>query len=124
MTWLSKAAGIKAAKHGNDVIMAPRGYCYFDYPQEGDAPKAFWMLPLPLKKVYSFNPVPKSLIGPASKHIMGGEATLWTEYVTTEAQAQHQLMPRLAALSEALWTSPSRKNYNDFVQRLKVIYIK
>ena len=124
MTWLSKAAGIKAAKHGNDVIMAPRGYCYFDYPQEGDAPKAFWMLPLPLKKVYAFNPIPRSLIGPASKHIMGGEATLWTEYVTTEAQAQHQLMPRLAALSEALWTSPSRKNYNDFVQRLKVIYIK
>ena len=124
MTWISKAAGIKAAKHGNDVIMAPRGFCYFDYPQEGDAPKAFWMLPLPLKKVYAFNPIPRSLIGPASKRIMGGEATLWTEYVSTEAQAEHQLMPRLAALSEALWTSPSRKNYKDFTERLKVIYIK
>jgi hexosaminidase len=124
MSWLSKGAGIKAAKHGNDVIMAPRGYCYFDYPQEGDMAKAFWMLPLPLKKVYSFSPVPGGLLPKQQKHILGGEATLWTEYVTSEAQVQHQLMPRLAALAEALWTSPSRKNYKDFVQRLKAIYTK
>jgi hexosaminidase len=121
MSWLSKGAGIKAAKYGNDVIMAPRGYCYFDYPQEGDIAKAFWMLPLPLKKVYSFNPVPGGLLPKQQKHILGGEATLWTEYVATEAQAEHQLMPRLAALAEALWTSPSRKNYKDFTERLKAV---
>ncbi len=121
MSWLSKAAGIKAARHGNDVIMAPRGYCYFDYPQRGDAPKAFWMLPLPLRKVYRFAPLPKSLTGSAASHILGGEATLWTEYVPTEAQAEHQLMPRMAAMAEALWTAPARKDFADFSQRLKAI---
>lgn len=118
MSWLSKGAGIKAAKHGNDVIMAPRGYCYFDYPQKGDVAKAFWMLPLPISKVYKFNPVPKSLNSVAAKHIMGGEATLWTEYVSTEAQAWHQLLPRLAAMSEALWTRPEKKDYADFQRRV------
>ena len=121
MSWLSKGAGIKAARHGNNVIMAPRGYCYFDYPQGGDAPKAFWMLPLPLKKVYSFNPIPGGLLPKEQKHILGGEATLWTEYVTTEAQAMHQLFPRLAAMSEALWTKPKNKNFKDFEKRLKVL---
>jgi hexosaminidase len=121
MSWLSKKAGIKAARHGNDVIMAPRGYCYFDYPQRGDMAKAFWMLPLPLRKAYSFNPAPGSLRGKAAKHILGGEGTLWTEYVSTEAQAGHQLMPRLAALSEALWTGPHRKNYSNFSKRLKAM---
>ena len=124
MSWLSKDAGIKAAKHGNNVIMAPRGYCYFDYPQEGDAVKAIWMLPLPLKKVYAFDPMPKGLSVANSKHILGGEATLWTEYVTTEEQALHQLMPRLAALSEALWTSKTGKNYTSFVKRVKALSIK
>ena len=124
MSWLSKDAGIKAAKHGNNVIMAPRGYCYFDYPQEGDAVKAIWMLPLPLKKVYSFDPLPKGVSSASSKHILGGEATLWTEYVTTEEQALHQLMPRLAALSESLWTSKTRKNYTNFAERVKALSIK
>lgn len=121
MSWLSKDAGIKAAKHGNDVIMAPRGYCYFDYPQKGDVAKAFWMLPLPISKVYKFDPTPKTLNKVASKHILGGEATLWTEYVSTEEQAWHQLVPRLAALSEALWTKPENKNYANFQKRIQTI---
>lgn len=121
MSWLSRTAGIKAAKHGNDVIMAPRGYCYFDYPQKGDVAKAFWMLPLPLKKVYSFNPIPRGLLPKEQKHILGGEATLWTEYVSTEAQVEHQLFPRLAAMAEALWTKPKNKNFKDFKKRLKAL---
>jgi hexosaminidase len=51
--------------------------------------------------------------------VIGGEATLWTEYVHTEQQALYQLMPRLAAMSEALWTNPERKNFADFKERIK-----
>ena len=121
MSWMSKEAGSKAARHGNDVIMAPRGYCYFDYPQEGDPIKAIWMLPLPLKKVYSFDPKPKGLTASAANHILGGEATLWTEYVKTVQETQHQLFPRVTALAEALWTKPGKKNYNDFQRRLQLL---
>ena len=119
MSWLSKAAGIKAAKHGNDVIMTPRTYCYFDYPQSTSEPlHAIWMLYLSLKKVYAFDPMPTGLTPTQQKHIIGGEATLWTEYVKTEAEANHQLLPRLAALAESLWTKPERKNFKDFLIRL------
>lgn len=120
MSWMDKSAGIKAAKHGNKVIMAPRGYCYFDYPQKGDKAKAIWMLPLPLKKVYAFSPYSGRLNDRENALIIGGEATLWTEYVKTEEQALHQLMPRLAAIAEALWTNPSQKNFTDFKRRLSI----
>jgi hexosaminidase len=122
MSWLSKQAGIKAAKSGNDAIMAPRAYCYFDYPQHSkDKMKAIWMLPLPLKKVYAFDPMPKGLSDAAQKHVIGGEATLWTEYVSTEKQLMYQLMPRLCAMSEALWTKPQLKNFDDFESRVKTL---
>ena len=121
MSWLSKDAGVKAARHGNDVVMAPRGYCYFDYPQKGDKLKAIWMLPLPLSKVYSFDPKPKGLSIAAQRHILGGEATLWTEYVSTEEQAWHQLFPRLAAMAEALWNDGKNKNFKDFERRLDAL---
>jgi hexosaminidase len=121
MSWLSKSAGIKAARHGNEVVMAPRGYCYFDYPQAGDHARAFWMLPLPLRKVYAFDPMPHGLSASEQKHIVGGEATLWTEYVSTEDEVWHQLLPRLAALSEVLWCRPENKNYSDFKKRIKAI---
>ncbi len=118
MSWMDKTAGIKAAKHSNKVIMAPRGFCYFDYPQKGERPRAIWMLPLPIKKVYSFQPVSKRLNGAQNELILGGEAALWTEYVKTEEQAIHQLMPRMAAIAEALWTPENRKNFKEFSRRI------
>ena len=125
MSWLSYGAGRKAARHGNDAIMAPRTFCYFDYPQTIHDPlRAIWMLYLPLRKAYSFDPMPRGLTDREQRHILGGEATLWTEYVTTEQQAWHQLMPRLAALSEALWTKQERKDISDFRQRLTLIPAK
>ena len=121
MSWLSKGAGIKAAKHGNNVIMAPRGYCYFDYPQQGDKLKAFWMLPLPIRKVYSFSPAVHVLSAAAQSHILGGEATLWTEYVDSESEVWHQMWPRVSALAEALWTRSERRDFADFKLRLDKI---
>lgn len=122
MSWMDKSAGIKAAKRGNKVIMAPRGYCYFDYPQKGDKLKAIWMLPLPLKKVYRFRPASKLLNEQQNALILGGEATLWTEYVTSEDAALYQLMPRMAAMAEALWTASDKRNYKDFLHRLSMLH--
>ncbi len=103
MSWRGKGAGIKGAKHGNQVIMAPRFYCYFDYPQTAkDKKHAWWMTYIPVKKVERFTPKSKLLSAEQNKNIIGGEATLWTEYVTNEKELWHQLVPRIAALGKAL----------------------
>lgn len=103
MSWLDKSAGIRAAKQGREVIMAPRFYCYFDYPHNIKEKKAaWWMTYLPVKKVARFNPKSKRLNVQQNAKIIGAEATLWTEYISLEKQLWHQLMPRLGEFSKTL----------------------
>ena len=54
------------------------------------------------KKVAHFNPLSLELSAKQNQNIIGGESTLWTEYVTNEAELWHQLMPRLKAFGDAL----------------------
>lgn len=118
MSWLDKYAGIKAAKANHQVVMAPRFYCYFDYPQKrSERKKAWWMVYLPIQKVYRFTPTVKALSTQANSNIIGGEATLWTEYDLNEKQLFHQLSPRVFAISEALWGT--NKDYKNFSERLE-----
>ena len=124
MSWLDKHAGVTATEHNNRAIMTPRFFCYFDYPSGiTDKKGAWYMTYLPVKKVYHFNPAVKSVPEEKQKLILGGQANVWTEHIATEKQLQHQIMPRLAAMSEALWTSPALKDYDDFKERLNFSYV-
>ena len=117
MSWLDKNAGIKAMEHGNAVIMTPRTFCYFDYPQKmSDKKPAWWMLYLTLHQVYKFDPLPKHATAQQHKLVLGGQANVWTEYITDEKQLHHQVMPRLAAMAEALWSK--EKDFADFKERM------
>ena len=122
MSWLSRHAGVKAAEHGNQAIMTPRLFCYFDYPQKiTDKRGAWYMTNLSLRKVYHFNPNAKSLSSEKQKLILGGQANVWTEHIANEKELRHQIMPRLAAMSEALWSKPEQKNFQSFKRRAKGI---
>ncbi|MFA3784221.1 beta-N-acetylhexosaminidase [Melioribacteraceae bacterium 4301-Me] len=126
MSWRGIKGGIEAARSGHDVVMTPTTFCYFDYYQ-GDPetePKAIGGN-LPLEKVYSFEPTPTdSLTEDQSKHILGGQANLWTEYVPTPSHAEYMLLPRLAALAEDVWTPKELKNYKSFLFRVNELVKK
>ena len=125
MSWRGFKGGIEAAEQGHDVVMTPTGYCYFDYYQgpEDQEPLA-WGGSLPVSKVYQFNPVPEEMDEEAAKHVIGGQANLWTEYVQSEAQAEYMTFPRIAALSEAVWTKQENKNWEDFSGRLNQLFAR
>ncbi|GAA4280459.1 hypothetical protein GCM10022260_08800 [Gaetbulibacter aestuarii] len=121
MSWRGNRGGIAAAKENHDVIMSPNSHCYFDHYQSKNKdtePLAIGGY-LPIEKVYAFNPVPDELDGHKHQFILGGQANLWTEYITSQSQAEYMLFPRMTALSEVLWTSPDQKNWGDFKWRLK-----
>lgn len=123
MSWRGMQGGIDAAKQGNDVIMTPVSHCYFDYYQSEnpDEPLAIGGF-LPLKKVYSFNPIPLELNAEEAKHILGAQANLWTEYIPTEKQAEYMVFPRILALAEVAWSGPSQNfetDYPDFFSRVE-----
>ncbi|MCK7477156.1 MAG: family 20 glycosylhydrolase [Candidatus Moduliflexus flocculans] len=60
-------------------------------------------------KVYAFEPVPDALTEDEAGHVLGGQANLWTEYISDGKHAEYMALPRLAALAEAVW-SPKNKS--------------
>ena len=122
MSWRGIKGGVDAAKQKHYVVMSPGKPCYFDHYQSKDKAKE----PLaiggfnPLDSVYLYNPTPKSLTEEESKFILGAQANVWTEYILDFKQVEYMSMPRMAALSEVLWTPLDKKNFKDFVVRLKL----
>lgn len=119
MSWTGWEGGIKAANAGHDVIMVPLDYVYFDHYQGYNSfePQA-WGGYNGLKRVYEFPVVPEGINAENEKHIIGGQANLWTETIITPEHVEYMLLPRMAALSESLWSS--EKDWESFARTIDV----
>jgi hexosaminidase len=119
MSWRGTAGGIAAARAGHDVVMAPTSNTYLDYAQSRDPGEPVGQTALlTLGKVYAFDPVPDELEPQFARHILGGQAQVWTEYMADAKAVEYMAFPRLTALAEAVWTPKSRKDYASYVARL------
>ena len=120
MSWRGEAGGIEAAKMGHDVIMTPGSPNYFDHYQAGPEgePMAFGGMNT-LKKVYAYEPIPKELNESQAKYVLGAQANLWTEYITTAEHVEYMVLPRMLALAESVWSAKGSKDWDDFNNRLK-----
>lgn len=119
MSWRGIDGGISAARQGHDVIMTPTSYCYFDYYQADTLfePKAIGGFTT-LKKVYSYEPTPAELTITQSKHILGAQGNLWTEYIPTTKHAEYMAVPRMIALAEVVWSPKKERDWTDFRHRM------
>lgn len=123
MSWRGVEGGIAAAKAGHKAIMTPGGYCYFDHyqhQQDADTQKPYLSICCltTVDKVYLYDPVPAEFTPEQAKLILGAQANLWTEYVHSPEQAEYLVAPRMTALSEVQWTPVSKKNYDEFKNRI------
>ena len=100
VAWQSAERARVGAASGHDVVMAPSDTTYFNFWQSRAVRQPGHEGYLPWTKVLGFEPLPGS-------HVLGGEGALWTEYVRTSDELDTMLLPRLAALSEALWSTAS-----------------
>ena len=122
MSWRGTEGGIAAAREGNNVIMTPTNYSYFDFYQ-GDPetePLAMnWAKRIiTLDTVYTFEPIPDVLTADEQKYIIGAQANLWTEYISTPEYVEYMVWPRATALSEVVWSPKSHRDIDDFYLRL------
>ena len=119
MSWRGFEGGIEAAKLGHDVVMTPTSDCYIDYYQGpmDQEPLSIGGY-VPLSKVYNFSPIPPGLDAEAAKHILGGQANLWTEYVPNFKHAEYMTFPRIAAMAEVLWSPKDVRGWDDFSRRI------
>ncbi|MBC2607512.1 family 20 glycosylhydrolase [Pelagicoccus albus] len=106
-SWRGAEGLAAAAKAGHNVILS-NGY-YID-------------LIHPAKDHYLNDPLPEGhgLSEEEQARVLGGEATMWAEWVSPET-IDSRVWPRTAAIAERLWSSGSVKDVDDMYRRLDYI---
>lgn len=109
-SWRGTAALADAAKKGYDGILS-NGY-YID-------------LSYPTSQHYLVDPIPAdtTMTIDEQKHILGGEATMWGEWVSPET-IDSRIWPRTAAVAERLWSPRHTTDVDDMYRRLAVISLQ
>ena len=109
-SWRGPASLADAAKKGYNGILSA-GY-YID-------------LIFPASQHYVADPLPaeSALTPDEAKHVMGGEATMWGEWVSPET-IDSRIWPRTAAIAERLWSPRSIVDVADMYRRLGVISLQ
>ena len=120
MSWRGESAGFQTARMGQDVVMTPGNYLYFDFYQADPRKQPFAIGGYtPIRKVYSYNPLPAdSLTAEEAKHILGVQANTWTEYITTPEHLEYMMFPRALAVAEIGWTPQDKRDWQDFKSRV------
>jgi hexosaminidase len=106
-SWRGAESLAQAARQGFDGILSS-GY-YID-------------LMHPAYKHYLVDPLPASsdLDQQQAAHILGGEATMWSEWVNPE-NIDSRIWPRTAAIAERFWSQASINDVDDMYRRLAVV---
>ena len=120
MSWRGEDGGIKSARMGHDVVMTPGNYMYLDFYQADPKTQPYAIGGYtPIKKVYSYDPVPAdSLTAEECRHILGVQANTWTEYIQTPEHLEYMMFPRALAVAEIGWTSQELRTWEDFKPRM------
>jgi len=109
-SWRGPASLAEAARKGYDGILSS-GY-YID-------------LMYPASQHYKTDPVASdgTLSDAELAHILGGEATMWGEWVSPET-IDSRIWPRTAAIAERLWSPRDVTDVDDMYRRLEAVSIQ
>jgi hexosaminidase len=120
MSWRGEAGGIAAARMNHNVVMTPGSPVYFDQYQGDPATEPLAIGGFnTLKKVYDYEPIPSELNPEQARFVLGAQANLWAEYITTPAHVEYMVLPRMLALAEVVWSPKESRDWNSFNERLQ-----
>jgi len=109
-SWRGPSSLAEAARKGYDGILSAGYYIDLIYPAADH---------------YRADPIPadSTLTPEEMKHVLGGEATMWGEWVTPET-IDSRIWPRTAAIAERLWSPRTVTDVDDMYRRLNVISLQ
>jgi hexosaminidase len=109
-SWRGPASLADAARKGYDGILSSGYYIDLMYPT--------W-------QHYNVDPIApgSNLTEQELRHILGGEATMWGEWVSPET-IDSRIWPRTAAIAERLWSRSGVTDVDDMYRRLDSISIQ
>jgi hexosaminidase len=108
----------QAVKQGAKVIMSPAAKAYLDMKYNASTRLGLrWAGYTSVRDAYEWDPG-TLLAGVGEGDLLGVEAPLWTETVTTRADIDYLAFPRLIGIAEIAWSPRAGRSWRDYRLRL------
>lgn len=116
--WARAANAVKGISQGAKVLMSPCKYAYTDMKYDSTTVLGLsWAAYIEVDDAYNWDP---ATIEPEIKkeNIVGVEAPLWAETVSTMNEAEYLIFPRLPGYAEIGWTPSEMRSWDEYRVRL------
>ncbi|MEV0807312.1 beta-N-acetylhexosaminidase [Micromonospora sp. NPDC050200] len=108
----------EAVRRGARLILSPGNHAYLDMKYAPDTPLGQdWAGLIDVRRAYDWDPG-AHVAGVPADAVLGVEAPLWTESVTTLTEIEFMLLPRLPAVAELGWSPRAGHDWAGFRERL------
>ncbi|MFD7501162.1 beta-N-acetylhexosaminidase [Streptomyces sp. NPDC059850] len=107
-----------AAKNGTRLILSPANRAYLDMKYDPSTPLGLsWAGYVEAKQSYDWDPG-SYIAGAPPSSVLGVEAPLWSETLSTSDHIEYMAFPRLPGIAELGWSPRSTHNWDDYRLRL------
>lgn len=116
--WADIENTLTGVEKGAAVIMSPAARAYMDMQYDSTTCLGLhWAGYIEVDHAYTWDPA--SLVeGVTKEDILGVEAPLWTETITTMDELEYMVLPRLPGYAEIGWTDPELRDWETYRLRL------
>ena len=118
MNWRRPVFGANALQAGNRTIFTCSQWSYFNVRESRSQQEIGPRGPMPLEKVYGFEPIADTLTVEQQQLVWGIQGCLWTEYIQNTWKAEYSLFPRMSAMAENAWSPRECKSWENFSQKI------
>lgn len=109
---------VDAAKKGTRLIISPADRAYMDMKYNKDTPLGLsWAGYVEVQRSYDWNP-DTYLAGTPAGAVLGVEAPMWTETLSTSEHLEYMAFPRLPGIAELGWSPAATHDWADYRLRL------
>ncbi len=116
--WDAPENALAAVEQGGRLIISPANRSYLDMQYDSTTELGLhWAGYVEVQQSYDWDPA--TLVeGISEENILGIEAPLWTETITTLDELEYMVFPRLLGLAEVGWSPKEVRSWDNYRERL------
>ncbi|MCK5824549.1 MAG: beta-N-acetylhexosaminidase [Ichthyobacteriaceae bacterium] len=116
--WGKKENAILAAKKGAKIILSPSDKIYLDMKYNKSTKLGLtWAGQNNVEDAYNWR-VNNLIKGVDEQDVLGIEAPMWSETITTLDEMEYLVFPRLPGVAEIAWSKEKNRNWKNYKKRL------
>lgn len=115
--WASEKNAKKALEKGMKLILSPAKKAYLDMEYDTLSKHGLhWAAYIPVDTAYVWTP--ETYSGIPRENILGVEAPLWSETISSIDELEYLAFPRMIGYSELSWSTEENRNWENYKVRL------